>query len=205
MPNLKDIKTRINSVKKTKQITSAMKLVAAAKLRGATERATAAQPYQQRLRAVLGRVAANAGDVEDPLLQTPAKVERVLLVLLTSDRGLCGGFNNNLLRRARDFAEVLSDGKLDGETTRLEDPSFDHLGQFPEVSVAGGQFRPRIADADDGFAIEFVVGNTLDLHPAAMDEGGLRIATKPVLTAQFVAVLCHESYLRFWAPESSGE
>jgi F-type H+-transporting ATPase subunit gamma len=101
VPNLKDIKTRINSVKKTRQITSAMKLVAAAKLRGATERATAAQPYQERLKAVLGRVAANTGgDVEDPLLRMPEKVNNVLLVLLTSDRGLCGGFNNNLLRRA---------------------------------------------------------------------------------------------------------
>lgn len=100
MPNLKEIKTRIGSVKKTRQITSAMKLVAAAKLRGATQRALAAQPYQEKLRAVLGRVAQKAGgSVEDPLLQTRESVKSVLVVLLTSDRGLCGGFNNNLSRR----------------------------------------------------------------------------------------------------------
>lgn len=100
MPNLKDIRSRIGSVKKTKQITAAMKLVAAARLKGATDRATAAQPYQRRLKAVLGRLAEKAGDgVSDPLLMQPAAVKRILVVGLTSDRGLCGGFNNNLLRR----------------------------------------------------------------------------------------------------------
>lgn len=100
MPNLKDIKTRITSVQKTRQITSAMKLVAAAKLKGATDRATAAQPYQARLREVLGNVAAKAGDaVSDPLLARPTEIKQVLLVIYTSDRGLCGGFNNNLMRK----------------------------------------------------------------------------------------------------------
>lgn len=107
MPNLKDIKTRIGSVRKTKQITSAMKLVAAAKLKGATDRATAAQPYQTKLRDVLGRVAATAGDsIEDPLLRSPESVKRVLLVVLGTDRGLCGGFNNNLLRRVVTWKEA---------------------------------------------------------------------------------------------------
>lgn len=107
MPNLKDIKTRIVSVQKTKQITSAMKLVAAAKLKGATDRATAAQPYQTKLREVLGRVSAKAGEsVSDPLLRKPAQVRRVLLVMFTSDRGLCGGFNNNLMRRAVPWIEA---------------------------------------------------------------------------------------------------
>ncbi len=100
MPNLKDIKNRITSVKKTRQITSAMKLVAAAKLKGATDRATAAQPYQLKLRSVLQRVGVKAGEsVSDKLLQRPESVRRVLLVVLTSDRGLCGGFNSNLMRK----------------------------------------------------------------------------------------------------------
>jgi F-type H+-transporting ATPase subunit gamma len=103
MPNLKDIKRRIDSVKKTRQITSAMKLVAGAKLRRATEAAVAARPYQERLSLVLGRVAAKAGDdVEDPLLESREEVKRTLYVVLTSDRGLCGPFNNALLRRVAD-------------------------------------------------------------------------------------------------------
>ncbi|MCB9664765.1 MAG: ATP synthase F1 subunit gamma [Alphaproteobacteria bacterium] len=106
MANLKDIKTRIGSVKKTKQITSAMKLVAAAKLRGATERATAAQPYQVKLKGVLANVAGKAGEgVDLPLLAQHDEVKRVLLVILTSDRGLCGGFNNNLMRRVLGWIE----------------------------------------------------------------------------------------------------
>jgi F-type H+-transporting ATPase subunit gamma len=101
MPNLRDIRTRIGSVVKTKQITQAMKLVAAAKLRGATERAVAAQPYQARLKDVLGRVASGGTEeLNSPLLRTPAATKRVLLVLVTSDRGLCGGFNNILMRRS---------------------------------------------------------------------------------------------------------
>lgn len=104
MPNLKEIKTRIGSVKKTRQITQAMKLVAAAKLRSATERALQAQPYQHKLKSVLGRVAEKAGGtVEDPLLQRRDDVKNVLLVLLTSDKGLCGGFNNGLLRHVNGF------------------------------------------------------------------------------------------------------
>lgn len=98
--NLKDIKSRIDSVKKTRQITQAMKLVAGAKLKRATDAATNARPYQQQLAQVLGRVAARAGDVEDPLLTTRDEVRRAKVVVLTTDKGLCGGFNNNLLRRA---------------------------------------------------------------------------------------------------------
>lgn len=104
MPNLKDIKIRIASVKKTKQITSAMKLVAGAKLRKATEAAVSARPYQRRLTEVLGRVAHSAGDdVADPLLTRREHVGTVLLVVMTSDRGLCGAFNGTLLRRSLEW------------------------------------------------------------------------------------------------------
>ena len=99
MPSLKDIRNRIGSVKNTRQITRAMKLVAGAKLRRATDAATAAKPYQETLSRVLNRVAQAAGDVEHPLLRTPDNQDDVLVIVFTSDRGLCGGFNNNLMRR----------------------------------------------------------------------------------------------------------
>jgi F-type H+-transporting ATPase subunit gamma len=101
--NLKEIKSRIRSVQKTKQITSAMKLVAGAKLKKATERAVSARPYQQRLSDVLERVVARASDGSDPLLERRSEVKKVAIVVLTTDRGLCGGFNNTLLRRTLDF------------------------------------------------------------------------------------------------------
>ncbi len=117
MPNLKDIKTRIGSVKKTRQITSAMKLVAAARMKSATERAVAAKPYKGKLTGVLNRVGAAAGgDVSDPLLEAHEPVRTVLAVVLTSDRGLCGGFNNNLLRK---FQTWVGDREAEGLNVRV--------------------------------------------------------------------------------------
>src|SRR5262245_22028655 len=104
MPSLKDIRNRIGSVRKTKQITSAMKLVASVKMKRATERALAARPYRDQLEAVLKRVARAAGDeVDEPLLKSRDQVTKILVVVLTSDRGLCGPFNNGLLRNTWDW------------------------------------------------------------------------------------------------------
>lgn len=98
MPSLRDIRRRIQSVKSTRQVTSAMKLVAGARLRRATENAEAARPYAQTLSRVLGRLAASAADLDQPLLQVRTPPRVVELVVFSSDRGLCGGFNGNLLR-----------------------------------------------------------------------------------------------------------
>jgi len=107
MPSLIDIRRRIRSVKNTQQITKAMKMVSAAKLRRAQDRVLSARPYGAMLRKLLGNVAAavaadeNAGG--NPLLaQRPE--QRVLLVLVTSDKGLAGAFNTNLIKAAQRFA-----------------------------------------------------------------------------------------------------
>ena len=112
MASLRDTRRRITSVTNTRQITRAMKLVAGAKLRRATEAATAAKPYQQTLSRVLSRVVANAGEVEHPLLNIPDNQDDILVVVLSSDRGLCGGFNSQLLRNAQGQIDALvADGK----------------------------------------------------------------------------------------------
>ncbi len=112
MASLRDTRRRIASVKNTRQITRAMKLVAGAKLRRATDAATAAKPYQQTLSRVLSRVVANAGEVEHPLLQVPDNEKDIVVAVLTSDRGLCGGFNSQLLRAAQAQIDALvADGK----------------------------------------------------------------------------------------------
>ncbi len=105
MPSLRDIRGRIGSVKNTRQITKAMKMVAAAKLRRAQDAITRARPYAVLLEQALSRVAARAvseGQATHPLLAS-RPVEKVELVLLTSDRGLAGAFNSNVLRRAQRF------------------------------------------------------------------------------------------------------
>ena len=113
MPSLRDIRRRIGSVKSTQQITKAMKMVAAAKLRRAQEAITRARPYATLLEQALHRVAARSGgegQAGHPLLaERPMRV--VELVVITSDRGLAGGFNANIVRRAQRFA-VENDGKF---------------------------------------------------------------------------------------------
>ncbi|MEO3428158.1 F0F1 ATP synthase subunit gamma [Pelagibius sp. CAU 1746] len=114
MPNLKDLKVRIDSVKSTRKITSAMKMVAAAKLRRAEEAAQASRPYAQRMDRMLGSLAAAAaGQAGAPkLLAGTGSDDTHLIVVATADRGLCGGFNTSIVREARRIIRSLvSDGK----------------------------------------------------------------------------------------------
>ncbi len=99
MASLKSIKKRIVSVKNTRQITKAMKMVSAAKLRRAQENVVAARPYAKKLGEVLQSLAANLEGDLHPLLEK-REAKKLLLIVLTSDRGLCGGFNTNLCKAA---------------------------------------------------------------------------------------------------------
>jgi F-type H+-transporting ATPase subunit gamma len=111
MPSLRDIRNRIGSVKNTRQITKAMKMVAAAKLRRAQDAVVRTRPYAQLLEQALAQVAARAQAEEKPthplLAQREAKVAEV--VLITSDRGLAGGFNSNVIRRVQRFTTENAD------------------------------------------------------------------------------------------------
>ena len=114
MPSLKDLKNRIASVKATQKITKAMKMVAAAKLRRAQEAAEAARPYSKRMGAVLANIAQAVGtDDSAPLLMTGTGKDDVhLLIVCTAERGLCGGFNSQISRFAREHArKLLAAGK----------------------------------------------------------------------------------------------
>ncbi len=100
MATLREIRDRISSVSSTQQITKAMKMVAAAKLRRAQESILAFRPYSYELRGMIGHLVALSGDLTDIPLLEKRPVEKVLLVVVTSDRGLCGGFNGNIIRHA---------------------------------------------------------------------------------------------------------
>jgi F-type H+-transporting ATPase subunit gamma len=103
MPSLKDLRLRIRSVRSTQKITSAMKMVAASRLRRAQEQAEAARPYAQRMERVLGSLAGRMAGLPGapPLLVGTGKEETHLIIVATSDRGLAGGFNASILREAR--------------------------------------------------------------------------------------------------------
>ncbi|MCL6283387.1 F0F1 ATP synthase subunit gamma [Ruegeria sp. 2012CJ41-6] len=118
MPSLKDLKNRIESVKSTRKITKAMQMVAAAKLRRAQEAAESSRPYAQRFNTVMAGLAASVGgsDSAPMLLRGTGKDDVHLLVVLTAERGLCGGFNSSIAKLARVKAEELR-GK--GKTVKV--------------------------------------------------------------------------------------
>ena len=114
MATLKELRLRIRSVRSTQKITSAMKMVAASRLRRAQEQAEAARPYSQRMERMLGSLAANLRGMVNapPLLAGTGKDATHLLVVATSDRGLAGGFNASILREARrQIRELTATGK----------------------------------------------------------------------------------------------
>ena len=108
MPNLKDLKTRINSVKSTQKITSAMKMVAAAKLRKAQESAESGRPFAEKMQSVISNLALNANsESASPLLIGKKNNNKHLIVMVSADKGLCGGFNSSIARYTRDYIENL--------------------------------------------------------------------------------------------------
>ncbi|MDH3473861.1 MAG: F0F1 ATP synthase subunit gamma [Rhodospirillales bacterium] len=118
MASLKDLRVRIASVKSTQKITSAMKMVAAAKLRRAQEQAEASRPYAERMERMLGSLAGSVGQKAGapPLLQGTGKQDVHLIVVGTADRGLCGGFNSSIVREAR---RLVAELQKKGRTVKL--------------------------------------------------------------------------------------
>jgi F-type H+-transporting ATPase subunit gamma len=149
MPSLIDIRRRIRSVKNTQQITKAMKMVAAAKLRRAQDRVIAARPYAGLLERILANVAAAAGsggaEVSHPLLARRGE-KRIQIVLLTADRGLAGAFNSNLIKSAQRFFVESPGASITIECVGRKGRDFfrrrnapitgEHIGVFGKVQLA---------------------------------------------------------------------
>jgi len=179
--SLRDIKRRIQSVKNTRQITKAMKMVSGAKLKRATDRAVAARPYQESLSRVLGRVAAAAGDtITHPLLVQHEQVEKVLIVVMGSDRGLCGSFNGNIFRRLERHMEKERES---GKTLSLRT-----FGK-----KARGHFGRRNYN---------VVSSVTDLTFASYADAALVLADQ--LSAEFANGDVHEVWLSYNYFKSAG-
>jgi len=118
MANLKEIRIRLNSVKSTRQITSAMKMVSAAKLRRAQESILQLRPFYLRMNGILKHVSASMDDSHDNIYAHSQDHGRILIVVITSNRGLCGAFNSNIVKRAiqciqEQYPEALRNGKVD--------------------------------------------------------------------------------------------
>jgi len=143
MPNLKDLKTRIGSVKSTQKITSAMKMVAAAKLRRAQEAAEAARDYSLRMERMLGSLAGSFKGVEGAprLLAGTGKDDVHLVVAMTADRGLCGGYNGSIVRDTRNLVHTLQG---EGKTVKVL-----YVGR-KAADVLKKEFREQTADIVTG-------------------------------------------------------
>ena len=114
MPSLKDLRNRITSVKSTQKITKAMKMVAAAKLRKAQENAEKGRAYSEKMNNIIGNLKQSIADVSSApkLLAGNDKSEVHLCIVITADRGLCGGFNTNIVKKAREyFNQIIDDNK----------------------------------------------------------------------------------------------
>ena len=153
MPSLKEFRNRIASVKSTRKITSAMKMVAASKLRRAQSQAEASQPFAKRMGAMLGRLVSKTTGGQGPVLMTGTGRDDVqLLIVMTSDRGLCGGFNGSVVRLARQKIRALVDA---GKTVKVicvgrkgrESLKRDHAEKIIHSFEGLGRKRLSFADA----------------------------------------------------------
>ena len=168
MASLRDIRTRIKSVKNTQKITKAMKLVAASKLRRAQDAINAARPYAVEIGQALGRVGSSLEDgdgaVSNPLLET-RDVKKALLVVMTSDRGLCGGFNSNIIRRAEQFLRENEDVYDEIQLATIGRRGNEHFRKKDNLKVrnyedvfAKLQFNDALSIAQE-LSAEYVDGN----------------------------------------------
>ena len=158
MATLKEVQLKISGVKKTKQITSAMKMVATSRLRGAQLAMEAFRPYANKYAEVLGSLAQKAGEGASPLLEAREEVKNVHVVLLTSDRGLCGGFNINLINKA----QALIKGKV-GDGVEISVTNFGKRGRDWARKEALSQVDEYlgVVGANAGFSIAATGGQKL--------------------------------------------
>lgn len=151
MATLKDVQLKIAAVKKTKQITKAMNMVAASKLRGAQGKMEGFRPYASKFSEVLGSLAENAGEEASPLLIPREETKKINVVLCTSDRGLCGGFNANLINRAETFSREKAEQGLEVSFTNFGKKGRDWARNSKKtiadtyLGVVGGKFEFSVA------------------------------------------------------------
>jgi len=183
MATLKELKNRINSVKSTQKITKAMQMVAAAKLRRAQEAAEAARPYAERMAAVMANLSSAMDGPDAPrLLVGTGQEETYLLVVATADRGLCGGFNTNIVRLARERVAALT---REGKTVKIlcvGSKGYDQLKRLHAEKIVE-RIELKDAKAIDGA----VAGRIGGLVRALFDEGAFDVCE--VISSEFKSVI----------------
>ncbi|MDR1243539.1 MAG: F0F1 ATP synthase subunit gamma [Deltaproteobacteria bacterium] len=199
MASLKDVKMKISGVGKTKQITKAMHMVSSAKLRGAQQRIERFRPYADKFQELLANLSAGAGAGEHPLLAVRPEPKTCCIILVTSDRGLCGGFNSSLAQKALKLA-----GQKRDEGRKVYFVCIGRKGR-DSIRISGFDFNP-----------DFVRGLTSFTFQAACQIGGSvidgfleeKLDEVYLVYAKFVSTVRHEpttlGLLPMKTPESAG-
>nr|WP_320017407.1 ATP synthase F1 subunit gamma [uncultured Desulfobacter sp.] len=179
MATLKEVQSKIVSVKKTRQITSAMKMVATSRLRGSQNAMEAFKPYASKFAEVLGSIAGKSGEEASPLLISKDEVKKVALLLCTSDRGLCGGFNINLINKAQTMLKselqgkevsFVCYGKKGRDWAKKQGNSID----AEYIGVVGGNVEFSVASGSGQVLIDsFLEGNVDEVYLIYSDFQGM--------------------------------
>ena len=195
MANLKEVKERINSVSSTQQITKAMKMVAAAKLRRAQEKIVQMRPYSQKLTSILNNISSGAEGVADIAYAQERSVANVLIVPITSDKGLCGAFNSNVIKASNVVIQehegkaitVMPIGKKAMDFFKKQEYSLisKYAGLFENIT-----FDPIKAAAE--FVMDAFVNGEYD-HVVLVYNQFKNVATQLVVKEQFLPISKIES------------
>ncbi len=133
MATLRQIRQRIRIARNIQQITRAMKMIAAARLKRAQDRVMAARPYSEKMQTLIGTLALASGSVEHPLLQVREQVRHIGVLLITADRGLCGSYNTNIIRRCMEFAQQYEQDQIRLLTVGKKGMQFMTRRGYPSV------------------------------------------------------------------------
>ena len=187
MGSLRDIRRRINSVKNTRKITRAMKLVAGAKMNKAQAAAKSAQPYQKALKGILERVIAAEASIEHELLAVPANDKNIVLVAFSSNRGLCGSFNSQIIKHVIKLAK-----------------GFREEGKTVQVLCYGKKIAAGLKNED----IE-IIHSEIDIKPADFPKESKDLAERLVMMLedeQFEkTIICYNKFFSVMTQEPCGE
>lgn len=227
MATLKDLKLKITGVKKTKQITKAMNMVAASRLRGSQRRIDAFRPYAEKYAEVLGSLAEKATNISSKLLEPREEVKSVHIIVCTSDRGLCGAFNESLLEKAEELIKLNQDKEISitafGKRARDWAVRNGHNLVADHIGVVGTNFGFEIAEqsgmdhikmflngqADEVFMVasEFIsmskqLPMTSKLLPIPRPEAGDEVEESDEFLAEHICEPSPEAVLQEMLPRS---
>jgi F-type H+-transporting ATPase subunit gamma len=199
MANLKEIRTRISSVEKTKQVTAAMKMVSAAKLKKAQDAIVQIRPYADKLQEILGNLSGSLSDSEDNIYGGERKADKVLLIAITSNKGLCGAFNSNVLKCVNELSRtVYSKQKSEGnfKVLAIGKQGFKDISKVHEVighhnELFDDMNFENTSSIASSIMEEYVVGkyDRVELIYNRFKNAGVQIITNE----QFLPIVTNES------------